>query len=194
MGAFCEFVDLASDAALAIDDDSHIVAWNERAASLLGYAADEALDRPCYDILQAILPSGEPLCTPECAGKFCFDHHSPFAVRECSLRHRDGRWLRASISTLMAPTPDKDEADPPTVAVIFLQPKEEPVSGASADRQLRVSTFGRFGLSVADCGLPIDRWYRKTRAHAAEAPHHPSWRSSASRTCDRVSLAGCGRT
>ncbi len=161
MGAFCELVDLASDAALAISSESHVVAWNERATSLLGYAAEQALGRPCYDILQAMLPSGEPLCTPECEGKLCFVRHSPFAVRECSLRHKDGRWLRASISTLVAPTPDKDKTDSPTVAVVFLQPREEPASGTSADRQLRISTFGRFGLSVADRGLPIDRWYRK---------------------------------
>ncbi len=161
MGAFCELVDLASDAALAIGSESQVVAWNERAASLLGYAPEQALGRPCYDILQAILPSGEPLCTPECEGKLCFVRHSPFAVRECSLRHKDGRWLRASISTLVAAAPDKDETDSPAVAVVFLQPREEPVSGIFADRQLRVFTFGHFGLSVADSGLPIDRWYRK---------------------------------
>ena len=158
---FRSLVDLASDAALAISSESHVVAWNERAASLLGYAPEQALGRPCYDILQAILPSGEPLCTPACEGSLCFEKHASFAVRECSLRHKDGHWLRASISTVVAPTPNKDEADPPTVAVIFLQPKEEPVYGASADRQLRVFTFGRFGLSVADRSLPIDRWYRK---------------------------------
>ncbi|MBI4273337.1 MAG: PAS domain-containing protein [Rhizobiales bacterium] len=161
MAEFCELVDLASDAALAISSESRVVAWNERAASLLGYAPEQTLGRPCYDILQAVLPSGEPLCTPECEGKLCFVRHSPFAVRECSLRHKDGRWLRASLSTLVAPTPDRDEADSPTVAVVFLQPREEPVSGPSADRQLRVFTFGHFGLSVADRGLPIDRWYRK---------------------------------
>ena len=161
MTEFRSLVDLASDAALAIGSDSHVVAWNERAASLLGYAPDETLGRPCYDILQAILPSGELLCTPECEGKLCFVHHSPFAVRDCSLRHKDGRWLRASISTLVASTPDKNGTDAPTVAVIFLQPREEPVSGTSVGRQLRISTFGRFGLSVANRGLPIDRWYRK---------------------------------
>jgi DNA-binding SARP family transcriptional activator len=161
MGEFCELVDLASDAALAISSESHVVAWNERAASLLGYAPEQALGRSCYDILQAVLPSGELLCTPECEGKFCFDHHSPFAVRECLLRRKDGRWLRASISTLVAPTPDKDEAISPVVAVVFLQPIVQSVSDTPADRQLRVSTFGRFGLSVADRGLPVDRWHRK---------------------------------
>jgi PAS domain S-box-containing protein len=154
-------VDLASDAALAISSESHVVAWNERAANLLGYTPEQALGRPCYDILQAILPSGELLCTPACEGKYCFEHHLPFAVRDCLLRRKDGTWLRARISTLVAPTPDKDGAASPTVAVVFLQPIEEPASGMSANRQLRVSTLGRFGLSVAANGLPIERWHRK---------------------------------
>jgi DNA-binding SARP family transcriptional activator len=161
MTTFCELVNLASDAALAIDSESHIVAWNEGAANLLGYAPGQALDRPCYDVLQALLPGGEPLCGPECEGKLCFVHHSPFAVRECLLRHKSGWWLRASISTLVAPVRNNDEDGSPTVAVVFLQPREQPVSGTIADRQLRAFTFGRFGLSVAERGLPIDRWHRK---------------------------------
>lgn len=162
MTEFRLLVDLASDAAMAIGDDSQVVAWNQRAASLLGYAPEQALGRPCYDILQAMLPSGEPLCTPECEGKSCFARHSPFAVRRCLLRHKDGRWLRASISTLVAPALNGDDADAATVAaVVFLQPTKEVASGTSASHQLRISTFGRFCLSVTNHGLPINRWYRK---------------------------------
>ncbi|KAB2873982.1 MAG: PAS domain-containing protein, partial [Bauldia sp.] len=179
MSEFRSLVDLASDAALAISGESRVVAWNERAASLLGYEPEQALGRPCYDVLQAILPTGEPLCMPDCEGKRCFVRHSPFAVRECSLRHKDGRWLRAGLSTLVAAAADKDEPDSAAVAVVFLQAREAPVSGASADRQLRVFAFGRFGLSVADRGLPIDRWYRKHAVtllkllvtHSGEAVH-----------------------
>ncbi len=161
MRTLSDLVEFASDAALAVDGDSHIVAWNERSARLLGYAPDQALGRPCYDILQAMLAGGEPLCTPECAAKLCFAHHSPFAVRECLLRHKDGRWLPASISTLVVPAPNGNGVDSGAAAVIFLRPGKEAASGMSADRQLRVFTFGFFGLSVADRGLPINRWYRK---------------------------------
>src|SRR3990167_6496017 len=58
MTEFHSLVDLASDAALVLDSKSDVVVWNERAASLLGYARDETLGQPCYDILQAILTSG----------------------------------------------------------------------------------------------------------------------------------------
>lgn len=161
MFEFRFLVDLSSDAALAIGGDSKVVAWNARAAALLGYAPEQVLGRPCYDVLKATLPSGEPLCTPECEGKLCFAHHSPFAVHECSLRHRDGRWLQASISTLVPPALNDDRADGATVAVAFLRPRHQAASVAAADRQLRVYTCGRFGLSVGGQSLPIDRWHRK---------------------------------
>lgn len=161
MVEFRSLVDFASDAALAIASDSQVVAWNSRAESLLGYTREQALGRPCYDILQAVLPSGAPLCTPECEGKLCFALHSPFAVHGCSLRHRDGRWLPASIGTLVPTAPSQGEAEPATVAVIFLQPREAPAFDASANQQLRVSTFGCFGLSVSDHSLAVERWYRK---------------------------------
>ncbi len=161
MFEFRFLVDLSSDAALAIGGDSKIVAWNARAAALLGYAPEQVLGRHCYDVLKATLPSGEPLCTPECEGKLCFSHHSPFAVHACSLRHRDGRWLQASISTLVPPALSDECADGATVAVAFLRPRHLVASAAAADRQLRIYTCGRFGLSVAGRSVPTDRWHRK---------------------------------
>lgn len=154
-------VDLASDAALAISSGSRIVAWNERATSLLGYVPEQALGRPCYDVLQAMLPSGEPLCTPECSGKSCFAHHMPFAVQECLLRHRDGRWLEASLSTVVAPASADERTEAPTIAVVFLQPRMAPEGTTTADQQLRISALGRFNLTVGSRELPIDRWHRR---------------------------------
>jgi PAS domain-containing protein len=62
-----EVVDLASDAAFAINRHCHVAAWNKRAEQMLGYRQDEVLGRPCSNILQAVLPGGEPLCAPRCA-------------------------------------------------------------------------------------------------------------------------------
>ncbi len=161
MPEFRSLVNFASDPALAVGSDSGIVAWNERAARLLGYTSEQTIGRPCYDILRATLPSGEPLCTPECEGKLCFARHAPFAVRACSLRHKDGRRVRASISTLVAPATNERRLDPGTSAVIFIHPRRATASTAPANRQLRVYTFGHFGLSVAGLSVPIGQWYRK---------------------------------
>lgn len=161
VGVFGSIVALASDAALAIDDRSHVVAWNQRAADFLGYSPEEALAQRCADVLQAVLPGGEPLCMPECEGNRCFERHSPFEVPDCYLRHKDGRWRRATISTLVAPTPTGDRAASPTVAILLLRPHEDAVQALPADGRLRVHTFGQFRLSANGRGLSIDRWYRR---------------------------------
>lgn len=161
MTEFRSLVELASDAALAIGANARVVAWNERAATLLGYTPDQVLGRPCYEILQPRFPSGEPVCMPRCNGELCFMQHPPFAIRDCSLRHRNGDLLQASISTLAAPDSDSDEARSPTLALVFLRLREDVMARASTGERMRISTFGRFGLSVADHALPVDRWHRK---------------------------------
>ena len=161
MAKFRSLVGQASDAALAIDCDSHIAAWNERAASLLGYTPEEALGQPCSDILQATLPDGSPLCSPECEGRQCFERHAPFAISDCCLRHKDGRWLRATISTLVIPASAKSHAAPSVMAIVMLRPHQTSCAAAPVDGRLRVVTFGRFALSVNGRGLAIERWYRR---------------------------------
>ena len=145
MTAFSALVDLASNAAFAVDGNSRIVACNARLASLLGYATDEAVGCACYEVLQAVLPNGEPLCSPACEGRYCFEHHAPFTVQECLLRRRDGRWLEAGISTLIAPA-SADGSAPNTAAIVFLHRRGENADLAHADGKLRVYTLGSFGL------------------------------------------------
>ena len=146
MTAFSAFVDLASNAAFAVDANLRIVACNARLSSLLGYAREEAVGCACYEVLQATLPNGEPLCSPACEGRYCFEHHAPFAVQECSLRRRDGGWLEVAISTLVAPaSPDRSASD--AAAIIFLHRRGEKARDADADGKLRVCTLGSFGLS-----------------------------------------------
>lgn len=55
-----ELIDLASDAAFAIDHRCQVTAWNRQAEQLIGYAFREVIDRSCGEVLQAVLPGGEP--------------------------------------------------------------------------------------------------------------------------------------
>ncbi len=158
MRGFPSLVGLASDAAMAVDANAHVVAWNDRAAGLLGYTAAETIDRQCCDILQAVLPNGGPLCSPECEGRRCFEHHLPFGVTDCYLRHKDGGWLRARISSLLAPQPREPRRALAPLAIILLRPHDEALT---ADGRLRVGTFGQFALSANGRTLPVDRWYRR---------------------------------
>lgn len=160
MVEFRTLVELASDAAFAIDGNARIVAWNERAAAFLGYLPAEALHQRCSQILQAVLPSGASLCGPRCAGRRCFEHGAPFATTACCVRHKDGRWLPADIGTLVAPASCGRPA-PRTIAVVLLHPHTEGVSAGPADGVLQIRTFGRFGLQARGRQLRVDRWHRR---------------------------------
>jgi DNA-binding SARP family transcriptional activator len=160
MTAFSALVDLASNAAFAVDANSRIVACNARLSSLLGYAREEAVGCACYEVLQAALPSGEPLCSPACEGRYCFQHHAPFAVQECSLRRKDGRRLEVAISTLVAPV-SGDGSTSDAAAIIFLHRGDETARDTKGDGKLRVCTLGSFGLSVDGRTVATDRWHRK---------------------------------
>lgn len=150
-------VEHASDAALAINEISRVVAWNERAANLLGYTSQEALGQPCGKLLRAVLPDGELLCKRKCEGKRCFKQYAPFSVPDCCLRHKDGWWVRATIGTLVAPVPSNGGMN----AVVLLRPREVVHEAAPTDGRLRVLTLGRFGLNANGRDLPVNRWYRR---------------------------------
>ena len=67
-----DMVHFASDAAFAFTSDCRLVAWNARAEDLFGYTAQEVVGRSCYQVLRAVLPDGQPLCTPSCPAIACF--------------------------------------------------------------------------------------------------------------------------
>lgn len=143
-----DLVDLASDAAFAVNQNLQVIAWNDRARALLGCPAREVLGRGCCEVGQAVLPGGEPLCTPGCEGGACFAHGRPFAVRSCRARHRQGRWVRVRISTLVVPAKLQAGLDGSPVAVVLLRPESGAAHEASIDRPVRIFAFGRFGLAV----------------------------------------------
>lgn len=156
-----ELVDLASDAAFAVNKDLRVVAWNRGAEAILGRTPGEVVGRHCYDILQAVLPGGEPLCTPGCEGGSCFRRGQPFAVHSCRARHRDGRWVSVSISTVVMPQRVRALRTDSAVALVFLRAQQEGLPRTPLDRSLRIFTFGRFGLVAGERGLPVEKWERK---------------------------------
>ena len=154
-------VEFASDAAFAVDEDSRIVAWNSRADDLLGYAPSEVIGRRCYDVIQAILPSGELLCTPQCEGAKCFQHDQPFAVPACRLQRKDGQWISAMFGTLVMPREVEAQPRSAPAAIIFLREASMAPRQPRDSRTLRIFTLGRFSLAVGQHGLAIETWRRR---------------------------------
>ncbi len=156
-----ELVDLASDAAFAIDGGGEIVAWNREAHRLLGYAPHEVIGQPCSDVLQAVLPGGEALCVPDCEGVRCFRRLRPFAAPTCRVRHKDGGRIPMSIASLVMPKPARGSGGDSAIAVILLRPEEAEQDQLLSQPTLQIFTFGPFRLAAGGRGLGVENWKRK---------------------------------
>lgn len=154
-------VECSSDPAFAIDENACVVGWNGAIEALLGHAASEAMGRHCHEILEAVLPGGEPLCTPLCEGAACFKQGRPFAVAACRLRRKDGGWVSASISSLVMPREDGVRPAGRAVAIVFLRENPAVAARGAAAEPLRIYTLGHFGLAVGGRGLAVETWKRK---------------------------------
>lgn len=156
-----EVVALSSDAAFAVNRRCHVAAWNERAEQMLGYMRAEVLGRPCRDILQAVLPNGEPLCAPRCEPFRCFRNCLPRGIGACRVRRKDGDWHTVGYSSLVASPKKAPPRKDSVLAVVLLHNQGSCDEVADREQTLRVSTLGRFALTMAGEGVAIDRWARK---------------------------------
>jgi len=155
-----DLIEFASDAALAVDVDGKIVAWNAPAQRLLGYTPSEAIGRCCGDVLQATLPGGEPLCHPDCDILRSFRNCIPYGVPSCRLRHRSGKWVMTSIASVAMSERARRLYANKVMAVVFIR------DGATATpvpqhNTLQVFTLGGFGIVVGGHSVDIGKWKRK---------------------------------
>ena len=152
----------ASDPAFVIDDFHQIVAWNDCARQLLGYTAREVIGHRCEEILQAVLPNGEPLCRPNCELFQCFCSCHPSCVPTCKVRCKNGDWRSVSYSSLVMSGQVQETPNGSAVAMVFLHEKEEQhVQQQPQGGQLQIHTLGKFGLSSQGRGIDVDKWKRR---------------------------------
>jgi len=156
-----DVVNLASDAAFAVNRRCRVAAWNQRAETMLGYAQDEVIGRPCSDILQAVLPGGEPLCAPYCEPFRCFQSCQPRSVRSCRIRRKNGDWRSVGYSSLVTKTELHQLQNDAVLAIVFLHDGERDQELTAPDRTLHVFTLGGFGLTMGGTGVATDKWVRK---------------------------------
>jgi len=156
-----QMVDGAADAAFAIDDHHQVVAWNRKAERLLGFAPEEVAGLRCEEVLQAVLPGGEPLCRPNCDVFRCFRDCQPSAVPKCRVRCKDGSWRSVGYSSLVMPEQNQGPADGSIVAVVFLHDREADRLPASRPGLLQIFMLGKFGLIANDQGIAIEKWKRR---------------------------------
>jgi PAS domain S-box-containing protein len=155
-----DLVEFASDAGFAIDADNRIIAWNTLAQKLLGYTSSEAIGHYCSDVLQAVLPGGEPLCYPGCDISQCFKKCQPYGVSSCRVKRKDGEWIPASFATIAISERTRRLDANNIMAVIFIRDGVI-INSRAEPHTLQIFTLGCFGLVVAGRSVAIEKWKRK---------------------------------
>ncbi|MBZ0129584.1 MAG: PAS domain-containing protein [Rhodobacteraceae bacterium] len=155
-----EYVRLSSEAAFAVSGDLRVLAWNKSAEYIFGLAAADAVGCRCSDVVAAELPSGEPLCGPDCHGGICFRNGAPFSVDDCSVSGSGQEPIRVSMSSLIVPA---DEPGDPsrTRALIFVHPLDGTGAKPAMPLPLHIRMLGRFSVSLNECPVSVETWQRK---------------------------------
>jgi len=97
----------SGDALFAFGGEMTIVFWNAEAERLTGIGADEAVGRPCWDILRAVDEKGALVCHPGCSGARLARDGWPVPCRRFLIRTADGRRSVAA-STVLLQLPGED--------------------------------------------------------------------------------------
>ena len=156
-----ELIEFSSDAALAIDNERRVAAWNHKTEQLFGYSATEVVGKHCGDVLRATLYKGEPLCAPDCEIYNCFLNHQPFGAGGCRIRHKDGNWVTVNLSSLIMPDQPRSSDGGSVVVIVFFRDLENQPDSPPLGQKLQIFTLGRFNLVFAGQQIPTAKWNRK---------------------------------
>ncbi len=92
------------DGVCGVDMRQRIVLWNEAAARLTGFPADEVLGKFCFSLFRGRSESGVRVCRPLCAQITAALNVEPIRAFELGVRHRSGATLWLSMSTISVPS------------------------------------------------------------------------------------------
>jgi DNA-binding CsgD family transcriptional regulator len=96
----------SGDALLAFSDDLVVLAWNAEAERLTGIPAEEAVGRPCWEVLGAVDERGSLICHAACSSARLAREGWPLPCRRMLIRTTNGR-LPLWVSTVaFRPSPD----------------------------------------------------------------------------------------
>ena len=96
------------DGVFAVDAKQKIIFWNPGCEQLLGIPSNEALGRPCSEIVRGKDPTGQPFCGGGCCvARLTQGENAPGTF---PLRVRDSKRneLRLSVSIVLVPSRRKD--------------------------------------------------------------------------------------
>jgi PAS domain S-box-containing protein len=135
----------SADGAFAVDAEQRIVFWNESLAGLLGIAEEEALNRPCWEVLQGSDRDGQMLCSPDCPTLQRARAGETLLSSELVLRHRHGGLVPTRVAHI-SPGHEKT-AMRPYLVVHLLRHTPGPAEQAG---KLRIQLLGTTRVWQAD--------------------------------------------
>jgi PAS domain S-box-containing protein len=101
--ALLDLFSRTSDAVIAIDSLSRIVAWNPAATGLFGHAPNQVLGNCCADVLRWHDRHGNLVCGPDCAIRKQAARELAGETQEVLATTRSGRVIWVSVSSLVLP-------------------------------------------------------------------------------------------
>jgi PAS domain S-box-containing protein len=101
MDSLFQILDNAADGAFVIDEDQHIVYWNQAAQDILGYAPEDVIGRSCYEILRGRDDKEKAICRHHCHVATTALTGSSVTTYDTCVRTKAGevRWINVSILT-----------------------------------------------------------------------------------------------
>lgn len=155
-----EYISLSSEAAFAVSSELRILAWNRLAESIFGLTAADAVGCRCSDVVSAELPSGAPLCGPDCHGRICFRNGIPFSVDDCLVTGTGREPIRVCMTSLIVPTENAARI-PQTCALVFIHRLDGAGAEGSMPQPLHIRMLGSFSVTLSERQVPVETWQRK---------------------------------
>lgn len=89
----------SGDALVGFDEDMQVVSWNQAAEELTGVSAEDAVGRPCWDVICGVDARGALVCHKGCSGARLGREGWPVSARELLIKAGGGR-RRVMVSTI----------------------------------------------------------------------------------------------
>jgi PAS domain S-box-containing protein len=128
----------SGDALFAYGEDMRILLWNDRAERLTGVTADDAIGRPCWDVLRGVDERGALICHAGCSGARLAREGRPVPCHRMLIKTQPGDQRRVSVSTVTIGSPGTE----PLVLQLLRngedEPEPEPPPPLLTPRQLEV--------------------------------------------------------
>ncbi len=104
MPSIAEFLHQTVDGVFAVDRNQGITFWNSACGQLLGIPAEEAVGRPCDEVLAGRTLGGDLFCKKGCCVSRVIDGGKGPKTFKLHLRDANGKALKLSVSIILVPS------------------------------------------------------------------------------------------